>query len=287
MRRNLIIASGLFYDNFQNRPVVDTKFLHEFHNKMLWLNYVAITAQNFYRTSLIYSFGRTEDIPSGYIIKYSFGKEFGEFENRNYNALELAAGSYLFNSGYFHLSTVLGGYITDEKEFQQGVIKVQGDYFTKLYISGRYKFRHFASINFTRGINRFPTERLNLNERDGITGINKSEINGKQKIVLNLQTVSFTPYLLYGFRFAFFGFTDLGFLGRGNISITEFKPYSAFGFGVRIRNERLVFPTFQLRFALYPNITDLDFGDYVHFQGEEKLNPRRFYTEAPAPVIFR
>ena len=286
-RRNFILASRTIWKTYEQRPSFEEQNLPEFSNSFTLLNYIAFSTQMFYKTNLIYSFGRTEDIPTGYLAKWTFGQEFGEYQNRTYSSVELSGGRHSQDLGYIYISSALGGFITREKEFQQGVFRAELNYFTNLRNAGQFKLRHFANLYFIRGINRFTTERININDQSGLTGLHKNEINGRQKVVLNLQTVSFAPYYFYGWRFAFFGFADFALLGKQQMALKQFKPYSSFGAGIRLRNERLVFPTFQLRFAFYPNLSGLDVGDFINFLGEEKLNPRNFYTNAPSEIEYK
>ena len=286
-RKNFILASRTIWKTFNERPYFEEQNLPEFSSSFTLLNYIAFSSQNFYKANLIFNFGRTEDIPAGYLAKWTFGPQFGEFDIRFYNSVELSRGRHFSNLGYIYLSAAMGGYVTREKEFQQGVFRTELNYFTNLHNAGRFKLRHFVNLYFIRGINRFTTERININDQIGLTGLSKNQINGKQKIVLNLQSVSFAPYYLYGWRFAFFGFADFALLGKQKMALKQFNTYTSFGAGIRFRNERLIFPTFQLRFSFYPNLSGMKFGDYITFLGEEKLNPRNFYTNAPAEIEYK
>ena len=70
------------------------------------------------------------------------------------------------------------------------------------------------------------------------------EIYGNNRLVVNSETVVFTPWHLYQFRFALYGFADLGILGyNGNLFKNGF--YSTIGIGVRIKNEHLIFRTIR------------------------------------------
>ncbi len=286
-RKNIVLASRTYWITYEERPKFEGNDLLEFSNRFLWLNYIAFSSQKFYKTNLIYNFGRTEDIPTGFLAKWTFGQEFGEFQNRIYTAVDASGSAFFPQIGYLYGSAAIGGFIAPEKKFQQGVLRTEINYFSHLHDAGRFKFRHFANLYYIRGINRFTTERINLNDPTGISGLYRNDINGKQKIVINLQSVSFSPYYLYGFRFSFFAFTDIAFLGQQNSSLKDFKGYTSLGFGIRFRNERLVFPTFQLRFSFYPNISGMEFNDYLRFLGEEKLNPKNFYPGPPAEIRYR
>ena len=285
-RTNLVLSSRIYREKYFERPTVEEKLLYEFHNKTVWLNSIALSSQSFYRSNLIYSYGRTEDIPIGWKANLILGKEFDEFGNRSYTSLALAHGDFIDNAGYLYLSTSVGGFITSGGDFQQGTLNFRASYFTNLYILHQFKFRHFAYLTYEKGINRFPLERLYINDKSGLTGLSRNDIYGKQKLVLNLESDAFTPFYLYGFRFVLFGFADFAFIGPEKSRFSNINAFTSLGLGVRIRNERLVFPTFQFRFTFYPNLNGMGLGDYLDFSGEKKLNPNNFYINAPSILPF-
>ncbi|MBE0654537.1 MAG: hypothetical protein IH594_12105, partial [Bacteroidales bacterium] len=286
-RLNLIIASRFISEHyFERPPEVESRFLHEYHSKTLWLNSLALSAQNFYNSNLIYSYGRTEDIPNGWLVNATFGKEFSEFDDRVYTSLELRHGDYIGSLGYFYAASAVGGFINDKNCFEQGLLRFNLNYFTNLFILGQFKFRYFSYLEYLNGLNRFPLERVNINDRNGIRGLSVNEIFGQQKITLNIESVIFSPFSPYGFNFVFFGFADLALIGKENIPLNKMDFYSGIGFGARIRNERLVFPTFQFRFSFYPTIKNLPLEDYFRFSGEKKLNPENFSTSSPSTLPY-
>ncbi len=285
-RTNLVLASRIYHEKYLERPKVEEQLLYEFHNKTVWLNSIGLSAQTFYRSNLIYSFGRTEDIPIGFQANLTLGREFDEFSRRTYSSIQFSHGDFVNNEGYLYLSASAGGFLTHSGHFQQGVVKLNANYFTNLYILNQFKFRHFANLLYLRGINRFALERIYINDKSGLTGLSRYDIYGNQKLVLNLESDAFTPYYVYGFRFVFFGFADFAFIGPEKATWSNTGSYSALGLGIRIRNERLVFPTFQLRFTYYPNLGGMGPADYLDFSGEKKLNPNNFYIEAPSILPY-
>ena len=77
----------------------------------------------------------------------------------------------------------------------------------------------------------------------------KEYVTGTNRMILNTETVVFTPYQPLGFRIAVFGFADFGLIGYSpNIFKNDF--FTSFGLGVRLRNERLVFNTVQIRLGI-------------------------------------
>lgn len=287
-RINLILASRLTGNNFTTRPAaVSEDLFFEYHNNIIWLNSVSLTARAYYRSNLIYSFGRTEDIPNGWMSSLTFGKEFSEFNDRLYVAMKLAHGNFIGNLGYVYTSYSLGSFIADPGQYQQGISDLKLNYFTNLFIFGRYKFRHFINFEYLKGIDRFELERININDKNGIRGLTAGGIYGQQKLTMNMESVLFAPSILYGFRFAFFGFVDFALIGDQYSAVSELDNFNGVGFGIRIRNERLVFPTFQFRFAFYPGLENIDPVDYFKFSGEKKLNPEDFSPGAPDLIKFQ
>ncbi|MFC2138666.1 hypothetical protein ACFLTE_10860, partial [Bacteroidota bacterium] len=59
------------------------------------------------------------------------------------------------------------------------------------------------------------------------------------------------------------------------------KFYSGVGVGVRLRNEFLVFETFQLRFSFYPKIPEDADPSWIIISDEAYRKPRSFSFEEP------
>ncbi|MCK7540631.1 MAG: hypothetical protein MZV63_61945 [Marinilabiliales bacterium] len=63
---------------------------------------LALSSQRFINTSLIYSYGRTEDIPYGYMVELMGGRENNEFKWRTYGGLKVSYGN-IFTRIRLHL----------------------------------------------------------------------------------------------------------------------------------------------------------------------------------------
>ncbi len=279
-RSNIILEGRYLQDHFFERPGVGPQTLYPYHNRTLYLAGLAFSRQSFYETKLVYSFGRTEDIPYGYMVKLTGGIEDNEFYQRNYSALNISAGNYLDKLGYFYGSSYLGGFHCKDA-LQQGFVGGKINYFSPLMSLKRFKFRHFIKGNYLRGINRFNDEFLGINKKHGINGFSSDTLKGTQKLTINIESVTFSPYYLYGFRFVFFTFADLGWIGPSDKSIFANQMYSGYGIGLRIRNERLVFKTFQIRLAYYPVVPKDGITHTLMFSGEHILNTDNFYSRGP------
>ncbi|TEB40980.1 hypothetical protein D0809_27855, partial [Flavobacterium circumlabens] len=77
---------------------------------------------------------------------------------------------------------------------------------------------------------------------------------GTSKVLLSLQTQTYAPHALWGFRMnPFFNYTA-AILGSQNHAMFKNKPYHKFTIGLVISNDYLVFSSFQLSLSYYPTI---------------------------------
>ena len=246
-KRNRIIAAGRYYvNNVLERPEIKPFEYHRLQRYQLLIGGVSFVKDAYYRSGLIYNFGTTEDIPRGFRLTLTGGYEWNEFSNRPYSGIDLSFGSYSVRSGYFNGGIAWGGFI-ENRSLTQGVFHLRTSYFTPIITAGRFYLRQFADLDFTAGIRRYRDETITINNELGLRGFSSDSLLGTRRLTLQLETVAFSPLYIYGFRFAFFAFADFGVLDKGDILFTDNKLYSGIGAGVRIRNENLVFKTFQIR----------------------------------------
>ncbi len=283
---NFIISAGIYNNNFTTRPEVTEDTRYSFQNKTYYLFSYAFSNQGYYRSNLIYDFGRTEDIPYGFLIKFTHGIERNEFFNRFYNGFSISEGNYLGNLGYLQLGFALGGFLKQD-DFEQGVLNLNSNFFTNLLVLDAFKLRHFVNVSFTKGYNRFKDELLDINGLGGIQGYENDSAKGTQKLSINFESVCFTPLYIAGFRFAIFGFADFAFIGRTTNNIFKNTLYSGFGLGVRIRNEKLVFKTFQIQLAFYPWLPSSASGQFFTITDESKFSISNFNIKSPEIIKFQ
>jgi hypothetical protein len=283
---NFIISGGIFNNYYTVRPLVTPGSRYLFHNKTYYLFSYAVSNQSYYKTNLVYNYGRTEDIPYGMLIQFTHGFEKNEFFDRFYNEFSISKGNYLGNLGYLHLGFALGGFLKDNN-FEQGVLNLNANFFTNLLVLGAFKLRHFINFNFTKGYGRFKDELLDINDLAGIRGYENDSAKGTQKLSINLESVCFTPFYLAGFRFALFAFADFAFIGRTTNNVFKNSLYSGFGLGVRIKNEKLVFKTFQLRLAFYPWLPRSASGEFFVITDESKFGIPNFNVKSPEILKFQ
>lgn len=285
------VSRAIFGIRYINNNVFDRPFIlpssyYDLQKYRIFIGSAALSIQKYYKTNLIYSYGRTEDIPYGGLIRMTVGKEINEFKDRTYIGGDAALGKSSQELGYFHVSTGLGAFINRGKS-EQGILKLGLNYFSNLLIFRNYMIRNFMSINYTRGFGRYTDERLYFSHENGFAGFRNDSVNGTQRVTVSLESVIFSPANFYGFRFAFFAFADASFLAETNQLIRNGNALSGIGLGMRIRNNNLVVNTFQFRIGFFPNLPAYSRVNHLIFSGEQLLRPNTFDPGPPSIIPYR
>jgi hypothetical protein len=282
----IILGARYINNNVFYHPEILPNSYHYLQRYNVLLGSAALSFQKYYKTNLIYGYGRAEDVPVGSLIKLTVGHENNEFKKRNYGALEASVGKNVSHIGYFYTSAGLGTYLNNTQE-EQGIFSADLEYFSNLLQAGKNRIRNFVKINYTRGFDRNIDERLFLDGKYGFAGFKNDSVVGTQRITVSLESVLFSNLNIYNFKFAFFGFSDFSFLANANQYIGNGTSLSEFGVGVRIRNDNLVFKTFQIRIGYYPNAPIYSTTKNFMFSGEQLLQPHNFDPGPPSVITYR
>lgn len=225
---------------------------------VLLLGTVGYSARRYYKDRYLFGFGRTEDVPTGTLLSLTAGFEPNRVGARRYLAARVAGAGFSPRHGYFYAGAELGGYqlLTGDRPWQQGLLGAGTTYFTRLYHAGNWQYRHFLATRATVGLARQPGEYLlGISNDRGLRGFSPaSEINPTSRFTVNYETTIFTPVSLLGFRLAVLTFADAAWVTLRPGGGTPFAgdPYTAFGVGLRFRNEYTALRTFQVLFGFYP-----------------------------------
>lgn len=252
-RTRIILAGRITSNNFFERPVVQSDTNQLYENRFLGLFSLGISSRGYFRDVLINGFGRTEDVPNGWLFSVTGGAEKRELGNRAYAGAKFSHGQYYHNFGYLVATANVGGFVRDQ-HWEQGVVSLEANYFSRLFVVRALRMRQFVDLRFTKGFARFDDELVDINRNDGIRGISSFALRGTKSLVLNLETVCFTPLNILGFQIATFAYADLGLITPTDVKFFSSPVYQGYSIGFRIRNENLTFNTFEIRFGYYPNI---------------------------------
>ncbi|MCZ6520436.1 MAG: hypothetical protein O6848_02935 [Bacteroidetes bacterium] len=296
-RLRLVVAGRVSRKHYVTRPVVSADTNKTYRNTTLFLASVGMSHRSYFKDRLIFAFGRTEDVPLGYLSELTGGYESGEFFDRWYSGIRVSKGGYFRNHGYLNGAIEIGGFIK-QRRFDQGVLSGRLLFFNHLYQLGNSQLRLFINLRYLLGIRRFDDELvsiglrrfedvfLSINDRNGIRGLESSRLIGQQKFVINTETVLFTPLNIIGFQLALAVFADLGWINPNDVAPFSGGFYQGYGVGFRFRNDNLAFNTFQIRIGFYPGEPiDAD-GFAVDFGSIPRLNLNDFDVRSPSILEF-
>ncbi|MCR5887197.1 hypothetical protein LRS06_05265 [Hymenobacter sp. J193] len=226
-------------------------------DNVLLLGTVGYSVRRYYKDTYLFGFGRTEDIPTGTLASLTAGYEFNGVDNRRYYGLQLAGAGYHPRRGYLYMRGEVSSFIQGrQNDWQQGLISSEILYFTRLYHTGNFQWRHFLWNRSIIGVNRRLDERpLSIEGERGLRGFTSDgNLRGTSRFVVNYETTVYTPFSFLGFRVAAVGFLDAAWLNTKPGRALPFSeaPYTGIGIGLRFRNEYTVLRTFQLLLGFYP-----------------------------------
>ena len=274
------------YSRVSRRPEVGPRYNPALHDQDALLVGLGLYREKFYSANMIYGFGRREYLAAGYKAEVTSGYTWGEFSDAVYFGVTCEAGGFC-PIGYIMGGATLGSYIDpDNKMWHRSAVDVDLRWFSNLFLFRRSRIRQFLTLNYTQGWNRWEgsDESIRFTSTNGLQALKEYAI-GTNRMILNTETVVFTPYQPLGFRIAVFGFADFGLLGYSpNIFKNNF--FTSFGFGVRLRNERLVFNTVQIRLGIAFGKHGLVDCEYFRLSNPTSLEQYRYRPTRPEIVDF-
>ena len=250
---NLIVSARFLNLDYTEMPSDLYDPTHFYSDEKLILSGIGINTRKFVKDSYIFRNGVTEDVPIGRIYGITLGYQYKNKYWRPYVGAQFSFGNY-YDWGFLSTNFEAGTFFHQSKTYQTSFL-FESNYFTKLYSIGNWKLRQFVNPKFVLGVNREEIigDELNLNEQNGLQGFN-AFLYGTSKAVLSLQTQTYSPHALWGFRLnPFFNYT-IAVLGAPNDAMFNNKAYQKVTLGVVISNDYLVFSSFQLSLSYYPSI---------------------------------
>lgn len=283
---NLVSAIRFLRVRYLEKPGENFDTLHLFSDENFYLASIGISTRKYVQDRYIFKFGIIEDVPVGKVFSLTGGVQEKNNNNRLYLGARVSMGNY-YPWGYLSTNFEYGTFFHASRT-QEGVFSVNVNYFTGLMEFGKWKLRQFVKPEVTIGINRFASDSLTLNEGYGLGGFHTTALQGTNRLLLTLQTQAYAPWNFIGFRFGPYLIYSMGVLSDAKTGFKNSKMYSQIGVGILIKNENLVFNTFQLSLSFYPIIPD---------QGRNVFKMNSFSTTdfgfsdfeigKPAPVVYR
>jgi hypothetical protein len=285
-RRSLVISGRFRQVVFTKYPEITDSTWYRYHDKNYYLGNIAFIQHRYYRTNLLYNYGRTENIPYGFLANLTSGKVGDNFRQRWYLSTTLAAGNRINGLGYGAGKLSFSG-CPDRRNIELGILKLQTLYFTDIMNLGKFRFRQFFKTEYLTGINRLDDDSIDFTMEESIRGVGYNhQVTGSQRLFLSMDTVAFTPWKMHGFTFALFTFADIDIISSSYKKLFTHKYYSGLGLGVRIHSETFGIETVQIRFAWYPSLP-LDHNSYTFTSSREKnVYPIDFIGSKPEIIDY-
>lgn len=276
---NLTLGLRSFFLNYRQSPDKRYDSIHYFSNERFYLASISLNSRRFVQDKYIFKDGEVEDIPIGSLYGITGGIQQKYDKTRLYAGLQASYGSY-FNWGFLSGNIEVGSFFNNRKP-EQAAISFQINYFSKLIDLGNdWYLRQFIKPQLVLGFNRKDSfaDRLSLNDEFYFTGVRsaeyinyedqdhyvnyktasirgfESEAVGTHKFVVDFQTQVYAPWTIAGFHFNPFLDVTLGYLADKDHSFGSNKVYTGITAGVIIRNDYLVFDSFQLSLSYYPEM---------------------------------
>jgi hypothetical protein len=249
---NFIVSGRFQHIHYIERPDAVYDSLHVYSDERFVYFGLGFTSRQYVQDKYIFNYGLVEDVPKGKLYSITAGYQVKNKIGRWYWGLKASWGNY-YRWGYLSTNIEYGRFI-HKGNFQEGAINVGFNYFSELIEVGKWKIRQFVKPQFVFGIKRLPTDKVTLNEDNGITGFSAPDLFGIHKVLLTLQTQTYAPWDLIGFRFGPYIVYSMGILANYKGGFGNSRPYSLLGLGLLIKNDFLVFKTFQISLAYYPII---------------------------------
>jgi hypothetical protein len=283
---NLILTARYERVRYLQKPTDINDPLQIYSNEDFYLAGIGISTRKYVQDTYIFKYGTIEDVPVGKVIELTGGYQFRNSSWRPYLGMRFSFGNYN-EWGYLSTNIEYGTFFRSSHA-EQSVINFGLNYFTGLFEIGKWRFRQFVKPQVTIGINRFSYDTLTLNYGRGIIGFNSRGLVGTNRLLFTLQTQSYAPWNLIGFHFGPFLVYSAGMLGDAVSGFKNRTLYSQIGFGVLIKNENLVFGTFQVSLSFFPLIPGN--GQNIFKMNSFSSNDfgfRDFEIGEPSQVLYR
>ncbi|HUR11656.1 MAG TPA: hypothetical protein VM012_09830 [Flavitalea sp.] len=284
-RLRTLLGLRILNQQFQEIPTIHIEnYNYRYANLFAILGSVSIFRQDFYKTQYIYGFGRNEDVPEGVDVTVTGGYTNKEKRVRPYLGMDLQLNYFSDRNDYFNYIFRLGGFGYEKKvEDVNSLFSV--DFFGHLRTLGRWKQRTFLSASITNQSHQVLNEPLILDSEYGLPEINDGLTEGTFRGTVKAESVFYSNWSLFSFRFAGFVFANASWLRPEEQPWSYTKFYQSIGGGLRTRNESLTFGTLELKGYYFPKKN----YDNEHFRIEFNTNIRFRYNRQliKRPEFFR
>jgi outer membrane protein assembly factor BamA len=221
----------------RSRTDEDASILQSTYDNLDLLNLsVSVLNRKYYTTSFVENFGRTEDIPLGYQLSMTFGKNFcyaGAVAPDYFYQFSWLHSIQPNSSWYVGYSSKVSGFLTNGKP-ADAVLNF--NVLQHLKISKRNLF--VSRTNLILGKNWSQGIRLTVGSQNGLRGYPAYAFSGTNQLLFNFEYRFFSDLEFWIFRFGSVVFFDSGTLWNQEDNFKSRRFHSSAGFGLNIENTK-------------------------------------------------
>ena len=283
---NMVFSLRYYRINYLKKPDEFLDPEHFYSDRNTFLASLGVNYIGYEQDRYIFRHQDIEDIPIGKSVALIGGVQDNLGYRTPYLGGRLRYGDY-FSFGYLAADVQLGGFLTQEHN-KQTTLRWEFTYFSPLFNIGQWHFRQFVKWRSIVGLSRkdYVKDRISLNGSTGIIGFNSPTLRGIHKSILTLQTQSYSPFALWGFRVSPFLMGDIGFIGNDNRNLLKDQVLTKVGIGFYITNDYIPLGNFQFSFIYMPRVP----GVGNHIQKFTNINNTDFrlpYFNYNMPELIR
>lgn len=190
--------------------------------------------RTFYEDTYLNNFGRTEDVPLGYLANLALGRNFQREEEASfdtYSRLDLKFSQRLGGRHYLGYQASISGFFTDARA---------GDVTLRLGATYHHRLRPRQTLAgravIIVGSRWSPYRQVTLGAPSGLRGYQAHSLAGQRLFLLNVENRIFTPLKVWIFRLGGTIFFDVGAVWQESETASLADLHSAYGLGLRIEN---------------------------------------------------
>lgn len=241
---------NLFFDKRPDQEVFKEDPVY--NHRHYYLASLVLFKQEFLKSHHFFGFGRTEDIPYGFNANISGGWENWTGRRRYYSGAGIQKFWVTKLEGLLSVQAEAGSF-WEGGTSRDAVLHGRVEYISKMINpNGRHRFRQFLYGDYLGVPNPDLYKPLNVNMEYGVWGFRDTRVNGYDRLNFRSETVYYSPWKFFGFKFNYFAALQLSQLTEKSNDIFDNPLYAGVAAGCRIRNENLSLNTLKISANYYP-----------------------------------
>jgi len=256
----------------------------------IWLMQLSLYQNSYKREYMVYNFGTTEDIASGYNLSMQLGySKFDDLKKEGlYSSFSASYGGDKFIKGNVYVSSAISSFFDKGTPFQS-VFKFDARYFTPLRKLSSLRFRQFITLSYSKLLtpDRYLGDQIYMGQNTTLKMRNwRTDRKGAEQLIIKSETDVFSNYEVAGFRCLFYNFLDLGWITpRGNLFKGDNLNYGI-GLGIRLRNNFVILNTIDLKIGFYPKLNQSGFNNFFQVRSSTPSVPPNFEPRLPDEIVL-